>query len=140
MASPLPQYESTMVSTSASMVRIALGTRRNVQCDTKEEDAKKKGRPNDDDALRNGLTLGRDSRPDACVMCLAHASGVRRALTSRGASWMIVISLINPRASRPPATALRQAVSVLVDLPKHSLTGAPRPQTSQCRFRGPSGF
>jgi hypothetical protein len=52
MASPLPQYESTMVSTSASMVRIALGTRRNgIQA---KKTPKKKGRPNDD-AL-NGLT------------------------------------------------------------------------------------
>ena len=44
----------------------------------KDEDAQKKGRPNDDDDALHGPDLVRDSRPDACVIGLAHASSVVR--------------------------------------------------------------
>ncbi len=59
-------------TTLRELPNTALGTCRP---GSKDEDAKKKRTPNDDDA-QHGPDLVRDSRPDACVIGLAHASSV----------------------------------------------------------------
>jgi hypothetical protein len=74
---PLALLSPARLRTESATVRnldanTALGTCRP---GSKDEDAKKKGRPNDDDA-QHGPDLVRDSRPDACVIGLAHASSV----------------------------------------------------------------